>query len=43
MCWIGNKNKRKIAEKDIEVYKLGYAMDDEFISLFKNILIQLIV
>lgn len=31
MCWNGHSGQKKVAEKDIEVYKIGRVRDNRFI------------
>lgn len=30
MCWNGHSGQKKVAEKDIEVYKIGRVRDPDF-------------
>ena len=36
MCWNGHSEQKKVAEKDIEVYKIGRVQDNRFICEFRN-------
>ena len=36
MCWEGYKSQRRVAEKDIEVYKIGLVQDNIFICEFQD-------
>ena len=36
MCWNGHSGQKKVAEKDIEVYKIGRVRDNRFICEFRN-------
>lgn len=36
MCWNGHSGQKKVAEKDIEVYKIGRVQDNRFICEFRN-------
>lgn len=36
MCWSGFKVQKKVAEKDIEVYKIGLVQDNRFICEFQD-------
>lgn len=35
MCWIG-KYARRVARRDITVYKVGYILENKFISFFQS-------
>ena len=35
MCWCGYKIQRRVAEKDIEVYKIGLVQDNRFTCEFQ--------
>lgn len=35
MCWYGYKIQRRVAEKDIEVYKIGRVQDNRFTCEFQ--------
>lgn len=36
MCWYGFRVQKKVAEKDIEVYKIGIVHDNKFICEFQD-------
>lgn len=36
MCWNGHSGQKKVAERDIEVYKIGRVQDNRFICEFRN-------
>lgn len=36
MCWNGYSGQKKVAEKDIDVYKIGRVQDNRFICEFRN-------
>lgn len=36
MCWNGYSGQKKVAEKDIEVYKIGRVQDNKFICEFRH-------
>lgn len=36
MCWEGYKSQRRVAEEDIEVYKIGLVRDNIFICEFQD-------
>lgn len=36
MCWNGRSEQKKVAEKDINVYKIGRVQDNRFICEFRN-------
>lgn len=41
MCWTNKKAEKKIANKDIEVFKIGHFRDNMFCSLFLGFYYQL--
>ena len=36
MCWNGHSEQKKVAEKDINVYKIGRVQDNRFICEFRH-------
>lgn len=36
MCWNGHSGQKKVAEKDIEVYKIGLVHNNRFICEFRD-------
>ena len=36
MCWNGRSEQKQVAEKDVEVYKIGLGYDNRFIGEFQN-------